>query len=256
MYNSLYIDIATGDIASTAGDADVYQPLQMYLRDVLPISLQFLSNGSPVTSTVLANNSILRLGIKTASMTSTLLAASSTYTLSTDGTAALVTLNLNTTDLVNYFTSNVSPTARQASFWFEVEVSASDESTRQTYCQTKVTIIKDINAPTDLPPTPATTDTHVLKGALFDSHGNAFCPNFLNFRSDITGPSGGGTNLDAVPTASATKPMVFITFYGNQLRPWILTASSGTPVTGTGIVVPLDWNSLTNNVQWTELAFS
>jgi hypothetical protein len=91
----------------------------------------------------------------------------------------------------------------------------------------------------------------VLGSAAFTS-----VSNYVLFRYDITGPSGGGTNLDAVPTAGLNRPTLIITFYGNALRPWILTASSGTPVTTTGITVPLDWNASTNNVQWTEIAFS
>jgi hypothetical protein len=78
----------------------------------------------------------------------------------------------------------------------------------------------------------------------------------INFRSDITGASGGGTNLDAVNTIGMKKPTVFVTFYENFLRAWILTTSTGTPVTYDGIVVPLDWNVTTNNVQWTVLDFS
>lgn len=78
----------------------------------------------------------------------------------------------------------------------------------------------------------------------------------VQFRYDITGASGGGTNLDGIATVGLAKPTLIITFYGNALRPWILTASSGTPVTTTGITVPLDWNASTNNVQWTEIAFS
>ena len=80
--------------------------------------------------------------------------------------------------------------------------------------------------------------------------------NYVQFRYDITGASGGGTNLDGIVTVGLSKPTLIITFYSNTLRPWILTASSGTPTTGTGITVPLDWNGTTNNVQWTEIAFS
>ena len=79
---------------------------------------------------------------------------------------------------------------------------------------------------------------------------------YVQFRYDITGASGGGTNLDGITTVGLSKPTLIITFYSNALRPWILTASSGTPTTGTGITVPLDWNGTTNNVQWTEIAFS
>jgi hypothetical protein len=250
-YSTIYIDVDTG--VAQRSDGSAYPQLNFYTRDIYTLNIVYLSSGVNITNTVLANNAIQRIGIASLDSESVLLASAITYTLS--NSIASANLSLNTQELVNYFINNVPVQNKSAQFLFEIEVSSTDESVRKTYHQSTITIFRDVNVPggstvTGIP------STYLLKSALYDSNGNSISPNLINFRPDITGASGGGTNLDAVSTASATKPMVFITFYGNKLRPWILTTSTGTPVTTSGITVPLDWNASTNNVQWTELAFS
>jgi len=146
MYKTLYIDTFSGNVATTATALDYYPPIEMYLRDVSQVGISFTYNAAPITSSVLANGSKLNVGIKTASITSSVLAYANTYTLSGDGKTALVNLNLDTPALVTYFKNNVPPSQQKETFWFEVEVSASDNSFRKTYCQSEVVIHKDVNS--------------------------------------------------------------------------------------------------------------
>lgn len=242
----LYIDTETGECRRTLTGPKV-GGLVFYLRDILdPLEIVFVEAGVPRTSTVLADSAVLAIGLK-AAPNGTLLAAANTYTLV--GETARVTFSLNTTALVSYFADNVPAGARESAMLFEVEVSAQDATTRETYLQETAQVRRDVNQANDLIPDDE-AELYVLIGSLFDANGRAIAPQFVAHRGEITARTGGtATALDAIVTTNLSIPFAVLINIGGSGEVWQLAAGTDAE-DGTFTVRPDDYHASTNARVW------
>ncbi len=199
----IYIDIITGEIRRELTGPRV-SGLLFYLRDIPEIEIVFTDGGVAVTSTVLADNATMRAGLKS-TPGNDLLASATTYVLA--GQIATITFSLNTEELIAYFASHVGQGQREAPFVFEIQVTADDETTRNTYAQVACTVRRTVNDPDEAEPTQADASLFVLKSALFDGAGKPVAPGFLCFRPDITSAA----THRALTTVGRTAPWVIVT---------------------------------------------
>jgi hypothetical protein len=246
----LYIDIDTGEVSREL-NGPVLGGLVMYLRDILALEVVYVQAGAAVTSTVLANNAVQKIGLKAALNGTTLLALATTYTLAAN--VASSSFSLNTDEAVAYFADNVPPGARDAQLFLEFEVSAADESRRTTYCQLPVTVRRDVNQPGDTDPSPVDASLYVLKGALFDGNGYPITPHFVCLRPDVTNAA----QHRALITAGRSRPWVIITLESDTWCTWTLrTRGVGESDDGDAYRVPSDYHATTNNVIWVRSAIT
>jgi hypothetical protein len=243
----LYVDIDTGEVRRSL-TGPVITGLVMYLRDILSLGIVYVQDGAAVTTTVLAGSAVQKIGLRAKPSDADLLALASTYSLA--GDIATATFSLNTSELVDWFTDNLSTDVRESAFFLELEVSAADESTRQTYWQGTVMIRRDVNQPGDITPPDVDTALYVLKGALFDGNGRAISPFYVAHRGEVTGRTGGGSaNLDGITTTTLTIPFAALIVIAGSGEIWQLV--SGTDAEdGTFIVRPDDYHGTTNPRVW------
>lgn len=244
----LYIDINTGEIRRESSGPKV-SSLLFYLRDITEIDIVFTDGGVEVSSTVLADNATMRLGLKS-QPGNDLLATASSYVLA--GQIATVTFSLNTDELIAYFSDKVGAGQREAPFVFEVQTTADDESTRNTYAQISATVRRNVNDPDDGEPSEADASLYVLKSALFDGSGRGVADEFLCIRTDITSAA----THRALTTVGRTVPWVILTLEGGSLVPWTLNTKSGEVDDGNFYRQPTDHNASTNNVIWIRTALA
>jgi len=245
----LYIDIDTGEVSRQLGGQPLGS-LVLYLRDIVPLEIVYLQAGVPVTSTVLADSAVQKIGVK-AQASGDLLALASTYALAAE--VASSSLSLNTEELVDYFTSFVPAGAREYAFLLEIEVVAADESTCVTYCQLTIQIRRDVNQPEDTTPSEVDADLYVLKGALFDAAGKPITPHFPGVRFDITT----ATAHRAIVTAGRTRPWCIITLENGRPCVWayrdrVLGENDDTDT----LRLPSDYHAVTNNGIWASTSFA
>lgn len=243
----LYIDIDTGELRREL-TGPVYTGILFYLRDIIAMEVVFTQDGSEVTSTVLAGSAVMKLGLRSRPGSATILALSTSYTLA--GQVASATFSLNTSALVDHFTSNIPPGSIDGAFVFEVEVTAADESLRRTYLQVGATVRRDVNQPADTNPPAVDTALYVLKGALFDGNGRAISPYYVAHRGEITARTGGGSNaLDGITTTNLTVPFAVLITIADSGELWRL--NTGTDAEdGSFIVRPDDYDGITNPRVW------
>lgn len=243
----LYVDIDTGEVRRSL-TGPVITGLVLYLRDILSLGIVYVQDGAAVTSTVLAGSAVQKIGLRAKPASTDLLALASTYTLADP--VATATFSLNTAELVAYFADNFSEDIREADFFLELEVSAADESTRQTYWQGRVVVRRDVNQPGDITPPDVDASLYVLKGALFDGNGRGISPFYVAHRGEVTGRTGGGTaNLDGIVTTTLTIPFAVLIRIAGTGELWCL--DTGTDAEdGSFTVRPDDYNGLTNARVW------
>ena len=246
MSNTIHIDVDSGKVSRTIGGAPL-PSLKVFLRDILALRIGFVQDGVAITSTILAGPATIKVGLRSSPGAATLLALATSYTLS--GELALVTISLNTAELVAYFTDDVDAETDSANFVFEVEVTASDESTRQTFCQLKTVVHREVNETGDTAPSVETESLYTLRSALFDASSRGVSPAFVNFRPDVLGLSGGSGYLDGIVTTNLTVPTLIVIYVAGELQDWLLETS--TAATAEGIQRPLDYNGSTNTRVWT-----
>lgn len=239
----IYIDVITGRLVRNQSGSEM-GPLVFTYKDILPLEIVFLDSGVNVTDTVLASNATLKVGVKARAGASALLAFASAYTI-VNGIAKM-TLSLATSQIEAFFSSNVSSGASAGQAVLEIEVSASDESTRETFVQHPCIVRREVNATTDnLPSVDAAL--YVLKSALFNAQGQGVAQQFVAFRREVTGRTGGTAGmLDAVATAGLAVPyMVFIRIAGT-VENWTLIDDAVTVPDGAYVIQPVD----NANLRW------
>jgi hypothetical protein len=243
----LYIDIDTGELRREL-TGPVYTGILFYLRDIIAMEIVFIQDGAQVTTTVLAGPAVMKLGLRSRPGSATILALATTYTLA--GQIASATFSLNTSALVDHFTSNIPAGSVDGAFVFEVEVTAADESRRRTYLQVAATVRRDVNQASDTNPPAVDTALYVLKGALFDGNGRAISPFYVAHRGEVTARTGGGSNaLDGIVTTTLTVPFAALITIAGSGELWLL--ATGTDAEdGTFIVRPDDYDGTTNPRVW------
>lgn len=232
MTTTLYIDTDTGRVSRTVSGNTV-PTLRFTLRDILTFKIGFVQAGTLVSSTVLAASATMKIGLKPYQGYSTVLALGSSYSLASE--LATMTVSLNTAELVAYFAS-LESTTLAANFILEVEVTAADTSTRQTFCQLPVTVWREVNSTDDTAPS---VSALTLAG-------------YPIWRYDITAVSTGTGCLDAVETVSLPVNTLYVIRVSGEIQMWLLETS--TAATATGVQRPLDYNASTNTKVWTRKA--
>lgn len=199
MSTRLYIDVTTGEVRAAKGAAPLAK-LAFSSRDILPLELVFTAGGAEVTSAVLAGNATLLAGLRAQPGTGKLLALADTYTLA--GEVASTVLSLNTEEVIDYL-AELPVQWASGSAYFEVQVLAADESTRQVMAQLPAAIRRRVVGPGDIEPPPLEVGLYVLKTTY-----NA------NFADPTTAPSFGASAwrtaliIDQVDnTSDADKPV-------------------------------------------------
>lgn len=245
----LYIDINTGQLKRNV-DGAVLGPLQLYLKNILPLELVFIDGTESVTTEVLADAALLKVGIKAQPGAASLLALASNYVL--NGEVAVLTLNLNTTELVNYFSANVTKGAQAANLFLEIQVTSADESTTETYHQSKCVVNRNVNSASDTNPSPADTALYVLKASLFDGNGRGISPDYVARRREVTARTGGAANcLDYIQTPALTLGTVFlIKIAGSGGELWELEQDAVTEADGVFVIDPVDFHAVNNPRKW------
>lgn len=235
----IYVDVVSGKLLRYPNGPDA-AALLFTSKDVLPFEVVFLDGAGPVTSTVLAGGATLKVGIKARPGASALLAFTSAFTVNDE--VASGTLSLATAQVAAFFLSNVASGASGGQAVLEVEVSAADESTRETFIQHPCVIRREINATTDANPD-VDVALYVLKTALFDVDNRAVAPQFLGYRSEITGRTGGvAGRLDYINDAvMSPNTAIFIKIAG-VMELWVLETDSVTAADGVWIVDPVVFN--------------
>ena len=242
MTTTLYIDVDTGKVSRTVGGAPL-TGIKMFLADTITLHLGFVQDGVAITSTILANAATIKVGLRARPYAGDILALANTYTLA--GEIATLTLDLNTLELTDYFDNEVEASTDAAIFLLEAEVTAADESTRQTYAQLRCTVAREVNDDAD------STSIYVLRSEMFDGSGSAISPHFIGFRPDVLGLTGTG-GLAAIVTTTIEVPFIATISISGAVQEWMLQTS--TAATATGVQRPTDYNASTNTKVWIRTA--
>lgn len=238
----IYIDITSGKLLRSASGPE-QGALIFTNKDIVNLEVVFVDSGQPVTTTVLADGALLKVGIKARPGVTPLLAFTGAYTLLDE--VAQMTLNLTTAAITTFFSTMVSVGAAGGPAVLEVEVSAADETSRETYAQHPVFIRREVNATTDTAPDTEAVALYVLKALLFDADGRGVSANLLNVRREVTARTGGIPGcLDYIPTGVlSTGTMFAIRIAGSGGELWCLEDDAVTVADGVLVVDPLDFTT-------------
>lgn len=174
---TVYIDINTGNAQRADGSPLPF--FRFFQGDLKPINIVFVDGDTVVTSTTLEEGSAgLRIGIKVMGATGTLLAGVSSYDFASETASAI--LPLDTAEIATYLGLDVPTQQRSAQVLFEIEVTSSDGSTRQTFHQSVAALFREVIAADDTnpgaaPPGSAITDNE--GNEITDNSGNAITSN-------------------------------------------------------------------------------
>lgn len=188
MSKPLYIDVGTGQMRGSL-NGPVNQRIRFFLRDLLPLRVAFIENGVNVTDAVLdtaqLQPALLKVGIRAKPGQGTVLALATVYTVV--ASEALLTLNLNTVDLIAYM-ATVPDSQNDAELVIEVEVTSANASAIVTYYQAACVVAREVNVSDDDPPVPAAeADNYVLVSALAGYAGATVLDELLDV--DVPAPS-------------------------------------------------------------------
>ncbi len=239
---TIYVNIVTGKLLDGL-DGNELPPLTLFTKDLMEFDVVFDDGaGNNVTAALLAGGQLLNVGLKAQPEVGPLLAAGSTYVL-VSGVAKML-LDLNTTELLAYFTAYVPSNTNQTWLHLGVQICSPDNSYRQTYYQGGCVVKSVINDEADEDAEDVVLPT---------------IPLWLATRMDITARTG-NTNvcLDYIPTVDTALPWAALIrpIVGSQKTGelWCLDTWDGvTAPDGTYVVNPVDFDAVTNPRQWTRI---
>ena len=232
----IYVDTVRGKLMGGLNGNDL-SALTFFLRDIVEFDVVFIDGaGNNITSTLLTGDSYLNIAITAQPSVGPVLACASTYQLISGVAKTLFSFNI--IELLEYFLQYVPNTVNECWMHLEIQVSAADNSWRQTYYQDNCLVKSVISLANSGSPTP------VIEPML---------PSSLLSRMDITTRAGGLiTSLDYIPTRLLSIPIAaIIRPAGTTGELWCLDVWDGTTIAdGVYSVDPLDKDPITNRRQW------